>query len=776
MSIQIVEIEFDWMLPVDPETDGEHEIDGVIRRAVSQPYERRKWYESEDAENVVFILDRRIDWSKFPQTLEHCLNELAKADRVRQNQSAFQWAVTAEDYQHSIHPIQGERSDSGRLDPQEVLANIKASELEMMVSDPAVLFHHSRSAYFRLPSGELSDYFLRVGNIQNDIQNLKILSYWSLPHLKNVDHVLSESWTISTTVAYMSQFLGYYRYNQPDVKCEWSYLEKYLSDDGRDRQHILELSRRRETSEHDVLLIISASASGKLIQRFNDIMVGDPNESRFQKLVLFALKGQSCNVPVLHSLTEFLKEKGLLGIPPHEGISDAKLIEIDKSTYIPTYRTRKLKKFQPGTDIKDAKKFFHKYAGNKIFSVSRKGKSSRTFPGRHHSFHVDILKLMDHPNFEASLLEKLQGIGCIDATIFDDSEANRMFYRVMQKAYQKKFGHTIAESIPVNSFRDISNDEKVIGWLMNEKKNILILEAIFVSGVNLADFQREIRKMMDSGVDGSAHITYLVGLFRPCSFPKKEWSKNIFPRTSSHQGFRGCMECVEEILLPLLAEEECPWKRELRAHESVIGTTVLDADEEAYLLERCERIRNPMESGLQGKDVFFSRLGQGDFNFSSGSLFLDTNKVIESNRAVGVYLGKDDIDEADLVCAVASAMQYWRNREPTNLAFVNEVPFDNMINLEVPIGINSFNDSMLRAAIWRALRPGETILEMSDSDTRSLLVPVFCEGSEDSPGQVLAGEAALAFSWQIRPAIGDRNFDRIEWKYLRELLVSIEKL
>ncbi len=773
MSIQIVEINFDWPLPANSKSDGQHDVGAVIRRAVSEPYEKRKWLGSGAPESVVFILDRRVNWGNFPRSLEDCLGELRRPERVQRNQGSYQWAVAAKNYGHEIFPIPGSLPELQRPDPEEMLTKTKTVELEEMVSDPAVFFHHRRSSFFLLPSGNISDYFLRVGNIQKNVHNLECLSYWSLPFLRNVDHVVAESWTISTTAAYMSQYLSYY---DPTGKCTWSYLEKYLTANSEDSQHIQELLRSRETSESDVLFVVSASATGRLNRRFDRLLLGDPNASRFKRLTLFALKDQGDGEPVLHSLTRLLEDHNLLGAPPDEGVGDAEVIEIDKSTYIPVHRDTKLVKFNVNGDTKRAKEFFHKYAGNKIFSVFRKGKSSRLIQSRHHSFHVDILKLMDHPHFRKALAERFKKLGKMDAIIFVSSEANDKFRDIVQEVHSREFSCAKVPSISVGNFNDIFDDDNIFSFLKANDNHVIFLESIFITGGNLRDLSPTIRKMSYNGRATKALITYLVGLYRPHSRTKEQWSKSTFGKASNHEGFRGRMECVEEVLLPLLAEEACPWQRELDAHVAVMEAADLEPAETAYILERIGKLRDAMVSGLRGRDVFFRKSGHGDFEFSPGSYFLDIDAVIESNREVDVVVDGEDIDEADLACAVASVMHTWRCRASSGRVFIKEVPFDNLINPDVITGNNTFNDSKLRAAIWRALRPSEVVLQRSDSDTRSFLTRALCDDSEGNADKILAGEAMLAFSWQIRQAIGNEKFDQIQWQYLKELSKVVRDL
>ena len=769
MSIQIVEIAFEHRKSADWACGGKIDVAPVIRRAVSEPYENRKWADDRPPEDLVFILDRRINWAHYPRTRERCLAELGKPDNIARNQGSFQWAIASLDYRHEvfpIHPVPGTTEAVAVSDRREILKATKSKEIGDMISDRSVFFHHRRSAFFLLPSGDVSDFFLRVGNIQSSKSNLRRLAYWSLPHLKDVDHVVSESWTISSTAAYMSQLANHY---DPDIGCEWSYLEQYLTADSADVQHIQELSRSRNASNGDVLFVVSASASGRLIQLFDDVLRGDPNAGRFRRLTLFSLRDQERVEPALYSLGGLLKENDLLGPSSVEDVGNAQIIHVDPRTYIPVYRAKDTTTFKASEDTKDAKEFFHKYSGNGIFSVSRRG---RTFQGRHHSFHVDIVKLLEHPHFHLSLREKLKVTGGCDAIIYVDSLPNREFAKLVQDIHQDEFGARKVNSFNVRQFDEIAELSEISDALASKDKNVLILESIFVTGTNLSDLSRTIRKMADRGQGSKSRITYLIGLNRPHSLQKQR-SARLFDKASGHAGFRGCLEAVETVLLPLFSTKDCPWQRELNAHLSALDAFKGDDADRHAMLQRIYVLQNAIVTGLRGNDVFFKRSDDADFDLSSGSYFLDLGSVIKKNAEVGIPLTYADVDQADVACAVASSVHRWRCRASSNRVLFDEVPFDNLIDPGAFIDRNMFNDSLLRVAIWRALQPSEMDLRRSHSDSGSFLSRILCDGSMTNGDRVLAGEAVLAFSWQIRQVIGDERFGKIEWEYLKDLAEAV---
>ncbi len=734
MSTRIVDIGLDPSFDTIAYQDVEQDLSARIRRATSVVYEERKWLGGQPPDDMVYALDRSVNWACYPDLLTHTLAQFRSSRRTRRNRNSSQWLMYSSNYEHVVEHIYGPPGTTQKT-PADILSEVCRDELESMMCDRSVLFHHRRSAFFRMPSGEISDYFLRVGNIQKDRKNLEVIAFWSLPYLKGIDHVVSDSWSISSTAAYICQFIGQY---EPGSRALWSYLGAYLPEDSRDVQHLEALARSRSADNGDVLFLVSASSSGRLHQEFDTVLEGEPNAGRFRKLTLYSLNDARVTGDVLHSLEEFLLENELRGVTSSGSIGDAPVVEIDKSTYIPDYRLTRTVDFDLVEHTRNAKAFFHRYSGNGIFSVSKRGRTSRMFSGRHHSYHVDVSSLMKHPHFRQALSSRIDDIGHVDGIVLTPGDANNEFLNAIQEAHKEKFGQRIGNEFQFASFSKLAESDQLVGLLNDRTKHVAFIDALFITGGNLKALSSTIRKMRDEGDASKSLVTYLVGLYRPYSFSKVKWSKTTFPKASNHTSFRGRMLAVEEVLLPHWTEAECPWQRELRSHIASVDQMELSSQERTYILERILTLQCCIDGGLRGEDVFFKRFPQDEFPFWSGSFFLDTNKVIEKNREVGIDLSRNDIDQADLVCAVASAMQTWRSGADTNRLFVNEISFERAINQQITSDNNAFNEPMLRAAIWRALNPKEISTQPSDSDTQSMLIEIYFADPDVNSQRVLA--------------------------------------
>jgi|GEM_PF-6961825 len=159
------------------------------------------------------------------------------------------------------------------------------------------------------------------------------------------------------------------------------------------------------------------------------------------------------------------------------------------------------------------------------------------------------------------------------------------------------------------------------------------------------------------------------------------------------------------------------------------------------------------------------------FVLNSGSFFLDIAKTEH---------GK--ISEADLACAAASAMQCWREGEMP--VFNSDGSFDlnnNRLSDEDSIilddstlfGENDFNETMLRAAIWRSLDRTE-ILPRPKESMESLIAFLrtrFSVEGQDGGDGICSLEICLAFAPYIHSAIDVASLSDVG-KKLVELIRS----
>lgn len=774
-DVRVVDIRL--ALPVSGDTDLvflQGDLASKIRRARSVDYEERKQGGSRAPLHIVYALDRRVDWASVPELLQAAIQQLKSEASYKRNPKSYQWVLFSEAYNIKAVQTYVPANADENLDGSGIISLACKADMESMLTDDSVFFHHDRQAFFRLPSGEMSDYFLRVGNLQREQKNIERIAFWALPHISDVHHILCETWSISTTAAMIAQFIERYDSSRAVT---WSYFSTYLPRNISDIQHLNELLSRSSTRESKLLFLVSATASGRIHEEYLKLARQANAVDRTKILTVYKLTDKPCEGDVIHDLPEFLQGLGLRGTTVAAEIGSAPVIEIDESTYIPRYRGATTKPFSVIKQTKRAREFFERYSGNNIFSIARKGRTSKRTPGRHYTYHVDVQKLMRHPTFYARFREEISKKAPVNVLVYTPSEANRQFLEIFLEVHKEVFKGAPEHVVGLDRLTLIAQNDVVLAALCDPEQHVVFLESLLVEGANLNDLEQTIREVRDKGFPSKSFVTYFVGLFRPYSKAKERWI-HYFPQCSNHKGFseKASLTPVETVILPKWSEDDCPWKRELRAHVRALDNSDLDERQKIYVQRRILCLSEAMKAGgdgLRGSSLFFKRAPSDIFPFWSGSFWLDKSAVVAANAEHGITIAEDDVDGADLICAVACAIHTWRFENPTSSLFIHDLSFDDVINQEVTSENAGFNEPMLRAAIWRALKPSEISVTGSNSDTESMLAGIFLDLNAANVHRVLGGEAALAYAWRLRGLLGPERAGDVDWPYLLTLADSV---
>lgn len=718
----------------------------------------------EGVDHLVVRLDARIDWNGFPEIVDELVAKL-KA-RQKRNPETAQWILYSSKYELQLELACGPEGLS--VDKRNMLAAFKMGELDAVLEDEQVIYHHSRAAYFRLPSGELSDFFLRVGNLQRRSRLLEIVSFWSLPFLKNCTHILAETWSISTTAAYLAEFLR--NYDNARKLVSWSYLGAYLPSSTEEQRRLEVLTREVHRNGGQVLVLISATSTGKLrsflFQVTKKVIDASCSYGVIDTLTILTICSEGDHGNVVHDASRMLESNGLLGVIDDPDDTEPNIIEVNSETYFPDYRLRQAENFSAVRHPEPTRKFFENYSGHGIFCVCRRGRTHK--PERHHSFYVDFIKLNAHPAFSASLKEKILEIGEADVVVSRDDKASLAFLSTFKSVHLEEFGVNRFKEFLVSSFSEVASRNSLSNALSVQGSNVIFLDPVFITGGHVRDLAIAVRNNVTRGKPPIARMRHLVGLFRPQTEIKTRYGRQFYPKMSNHNGFDGMLLAVEELKLPNWDEAKCPWRIELQKHERLFADSNLNATERAYIDARINSITEGMTDGLRGDDVFFKRYPNDSFRFSFGSYFLDSDKVIKRNAELGIILRPEDIDYADIVCAVAAAFQEWREaNKKRRPAFYQLRPLP-PIDPEIVGDTNGYNEPALRAAIWRCLKINEIALDRSDNDLTTTLGHIFL-GSGENEHRVLGGEAALAFGAELMRLLGHDTFEKIDWAYLKSL-------
>ena len=109
-----------------------------------------------------------------------------------------------------------------------------------------------------------------------------------------------------------------------------------------------------------------------------------------------------------------------------------------------------------------------------------------------------------------------------------------------------------------------------------------------------------------------------------------------------------------------------------------------------------------------------------------------------------------------------------------------------MANYYLPVDTifepTGYNETLLRAAIWRSILPNEIVLE-TDADIskcRSFLESTFNSSDSAKPegrdGEfVLGGEAAALLGSRVKRVLQDQYEILIDWEFLRNLAEEFDK-
>ena len=741
-------------------------IERSFRQNATKAYNLGLW--ERQPEHIFFLLDQRIDWAPHKELTDFALSTLRDPDQAQRNPESYQWLVYSSGHRNFIvnsHTPMG-RDAISVADATDLM---KSFALERMIEDEGVFFHHRGDALFRLPSGDLSDFFLRVGNVQTDEDNMRTIAFWSLPYLKEVTHIMAETWSISTTAAYLAQFSS--QYSSAQMTVTWSFLSQYLPGSSTDLASLK--SRLVETVEQNgrLLFLMSASGSGRLTQEVRKVIDDlGISERHAQILTLFSLSGDDWSENVIQSLGPLLRRHRLIGRQTEDTASSKAIISINPKTYFPDYRLVTRTRFSAIRHPAESRLFFHKYAGSGIFCIGRRGRTSRESPDRYHTFYVDFSRLLVHPAFASATKRALRNIGKIDYIVVKNVGMNYAFLELVLEWYTY-----LQDNMPVifrcDDYTQAFEDAEISSALSGAKYSVTFVDSVVVTGRSVEDFEILVRKSMDSGTPVIAKLRYLVGLFRPYSLTKVRYGKDYVSRAHNHPDFNCQVVCAEQVILPNWNDDDCPWQREAKAHERAINPDVYQHSdhEKDYIGERLSMLAGSSSDGIKGDALFFKRYKGDNLPFYSGSLFMDVNRVKRVNRSYGIELKDSDIDPADLLCAVASAIQNWRVENDKGRLEFQKIQFDVSIGNETVAENNGFNEPLLRACIWRSIRPSEIDYKNRDSDLIPMLEQVFFDRRPENIHSALGGEAALIFAERIWHILGEQRVAEIDWKYLSVL-------
>ncbi|MCF6328494.1 MAG: hypothetical protein L3J02_01670, partial [Henriciella sp.] len=392
--------------------------------------------------------------------------------------------------------------------------------------------------------------------------------------------------------------------------------------------------------------------------------------------------------------------------------------------------------------------------------------------GRHHAFHIDAKRLIGSEPFGMRLkqLVSAKSIDGNDGVLVVPDQTGSLFLESFCAAASITKHDINVFSVP--SLGIETPEQNLIDFLRNEKnRTLFVLVPISITGYSLQRLQVRLREIVEGPENIQSNIHLFLGVLRPPDQRKiDEISRHFFNQEGSSRTGSIQISVVESLVLPNWQEHQCPWTRELKAISRTLKSESLPSEIDRLFRARLRVVRSSAATGLRTKDVFFVPFADPYLVFNSGSRFLDRAKMFvrrsknrDSARNAFSGLLLPDASEADLNCAVASSIQRWRER--VGRTSLNPV----CIDASTISNNNGFNESKLRAALWRSLTPTELRYgSRAGSDFVSMVDRVFQNGSTDTNFTKLELEAILAFGREV-PRVCSTTIADWNWRETRYL-------
>lgn len=572
-----------------------------------------------------------------------------------------------------------------------VLDCLRETEMAYLVSRSKALLSAPPSSVFRAPSGHLVSHFMRVGNIQADRDALDAIAFWMLPHLEGIDAVLLDTWSISS-VALHAIRLAERHYGRGPIPVEMLHGYNDGSEEAKDRaaESVSRLGGEvaADTSNPEVLVLISATQSGSLSGRLAAAFENAPRPLIPRYLALFALRDSE--LPRLANLTADPRFS-LLG----EGDAGMTVLGIDAQVYFPLVYTdvpiRLMRK-----DAERSREFFDRYADSGLIRLHvDDGRGTGT--ARHHAIHLDLATLLDNDTFTERMGTTLKGLGPQRAILTPEHRNAKAF--ASKVAGMLSNGTVVPPVLSTTGLNSKARGEtratlQEMLAACSEEDEILVVDDVVVTTVSLAQIDKQLRTLRFKG-----RVNYVIGIQRMPS--AVEW-RGFSGRLSQRRGAPpNTVRCVEEVVLPDMNEDSCPWCREQRLYD---GWLAKGLDLPAALRSRRSLLASSDTHGLQD-DAFLH------------PAHLPTPKLGPNSLYV-----RDPCTQADVFAALSSALQILRTETGLKPALLGprHYPLATVLHHEDYLR-QKWTDTVLRAAFLRAASCDELIwTEREREDERTL--------------------------------------------------------
>ncbi len=592
-------------------------------------------------------------------------------------------------YQHVIGENLSKTYEEGvsfEADARSFIDELRNTELIEMIKQSNALLTAGDNYMFHLPSGALSNYFVRAGNIQTGRHNLDTLFFWMLPYLADVDGILVDTWSIGSIALNCSRLIGRYASGgRKNLRVEMrsSYVDG-RPDTGVDLADLAE--RISHGWNSPFLSLISVAMTGRSIINLCSALQarGCPSEL-IRLLVLFSREKDvrevnNITVPELCQLN--LEEKI---DEPNEGITT---IEIDRTTYFPVF----IKEKEVGlidTLAGRNESFFTRYECSKAIQVHRNSLVDGQFY-RHHGIYIDVQKLLQTNSFRERLTDILTKIKkAPQIIVVPPHDAGKNLAHTIANYFGEKgngIPHVVLHldlSYPTSGEFDDQDQLRMQALhvqlrSLKETDSIMIVDDVVTTGERLLAYQKRLRDIEYKG-----EIDYLIGVQR---MPSREDYKVLSSTLSKNNlGDPHRVACVDEVVLPNWDDMDCP----LCVEERFLGRLFEDSSSNLshWTKERWRYLSNTISTGV-ADEVFLA-------SPDSPALRLTINS----------YFASENAPQAVVLSSVAAAIQELRTYEKLDGRLDSKgFPVRTVFKVR---DFERYSDGILRASILRSLKPEE---------------------------------------------------------------------
>jgi len=493
---------------------------------------------------AVPILDMDAYWSSVLDEDPDCVRRLA-------GKSIY----LLSSYDHAIQ-ISANLSTPARTpfdSPQEIVDRLRDAEMDFLMDAGSAIFPSLANAGYRTPSQRMVKSFVRAGNIQLSRAAIDATFFWLIPHLRDIDGIIVDTWSIGSTALNASRRLAQYA-ERKSVPIEimapqiGPHAGEYRNLP-EDLDRLIAKIEIRTDRKPNILALMSTVSSGTLCREL-DLWQQEGGEANLSMCCLYSLRS---NPPTnLATLRHFGDD---------ERFSESKAavaLTIDPKTFfVPRQIDEPVRLGVPSAYTDEAPSKFIDLVNNyenisELISIHTT-RQDEIGPNKHHCVFVDMERLVESPVF----IEKLH------AELSKVSTAPK-FIITRRTTAAKHLGRLAKEKWPDAKLFDLvfidPNDMTLRAELLTASNDdvVLILDDVFVKGEGITSYQRSLRQ-----IELRAKVHYLVALARPARL--HTWShtaKNFAFKFRDGQGQGpkpNDARFVEFALLPSWGDNKCPW-------------------------------------------------------------------------------------------------------------------------------------------------------------------------------------------------------------------------